>query len=134
MGILNSLISLAVIVGAGYVTITYISPKIEGKPSGTDDAKKIVEDIAGVVSGETPAVEDKPKKEKKGKGEWLSGDKTGKDNKKKKGGGGEESGGKSKGGEEEKSSKKEKAKKEMLYAYFNYGPEDYYMGDEYWDY
>mgnify|MGYP003578395337 CR=1 FL=1 len=125
MGILNSLISLAVIVGAGYVTITYIIPKIEGTSTsgGKDDAKKIVEDIAGVVSGETPAAEDKPKKEKKGKGEWLSGDKTGKDNRKKKGGGGEESK-KSKGGDEEEEKSSKKSKKEILYI----------IGDEYWDY
>ena len=107
MGILNSLISLAVVVGAGYITITYIIPKIEGT-SPKDDSSKIVEDIAGIVSGEPPAEteEEKPKKQKKpydpskgmaGKGESKK--------KKKKGG-------------------EEKAKKEILYI----------IGDEYWEY
>lgn len=118
MGILNSLISLAVIVGAGYVTITYIIPKIEGTSTssgGKDDAKKIVEDIAGVVSGETPAASESepevPKEETKKKKKPYDPSKgmAGKGESKKK---------KKKGGEEEK------AKKEILYI----------IGDEYWDY
>lgn len=122
MGILNSLISLAVIVTAGYITITYIIPKIEGTSTsgGKDDAKKIVEDIAGVVSGETPPASESepevPKEETKKKKKPYDPSKgmagKGESKKKKKKGSGEE-----------------KSKNEMLYAYFNYGETD-----SEWDY
>lgn len=108
MSLLTSLLNLTVVVAAGWFTIYYIIPKIEsgelGLPSGTgsgtkkDEEQQIPEDIAGAATAgdepEPPPPEDEEpapkeeksttKKQKKGKGEWLSGDKTGKDNRKKK--------------------------------------------------
>jgi|SRR5215207_4328434 len=77
MGLLSSILNLAIVVGAGWFTIYYLIPKIEsgelGLPAGQskdvpstvdDEPAQIEGDIAGAVTGEEepPPVEEKKKK------------------------------------------------------------------------
>ena len=133
MGILSSLISLAFVVGAGYITITYIIPKITGKEgsniggqvSGTegsaDEAGAVLENLKDAVGIPSEATDegDKPtKKPKKEKAPYdASKGMAGKGESKKKKSGSSSSKSKDEGDEK-------KAKKELMYI----------IGDGYWEY
>ena len=114
MGILSSLISLGVVVGLGYVTITYIIPKLGGGELASPSSDEtVISDIADIVN--PPSTTEEKKSSKSGASGKVKGGR--------KGGGGK--GGKSKSGAEESGSKKssKKAKEEFIYAYFNFGDE-----------
>jgi hypothetical protein len=108
MSLLSSILNLAVVVGAGWFTIYYVIPKIESgewniagiskkkeEPPVSDEPPAVENEIADAAAVEPPKEEKKKrgsgggkrgsgtKGEKKGKGEWLSSDKAGKDNRKK---------------------------------------------------
>lgn len=77
MGLLSSLLNLAIVVGAGWFTIYYLIPKLEGAPppsanegSGAE-TEQIPQDITDAVLGDEPgtteALPDEPPKEEKKK-------------------------------------------------------------------
>lgn len=108
MSLLSSILNLAFVVGAGWFVIYYLVPKFESGelgglsyPTGQGGAEGspleeqvIPSDITDAALGDEPGttegmVEEEAatptkKGKKKGKGEWLSSDKAGKDNRKKK--------------------------------------------------
>lgn len=114
MSLLSSILNFAFVVGAGWFVIYYLVPKFESGelglgglsyPTGQGGAEGspleeqvIPSDITDAALGDEPGTtegmveeeaapkteETKKGKQKKGKGEWLSSDKAGKDNRKQK--------------------------------------------------
>jgi hypothetical protein len=69
MGLLTSLIGLAAVLAAGWFTIYYLVPRLEGvttttttpataadvgKEPASDDITKVLEEITGAIKGEVP--------------------------------------------------------------------------------
>jgi hypothetical protein len=81
MGIFSSLLSFAIVIGAGYATIKYIVPYLQkemggtnigGQVSGTegsaDEAGAVLENLADAIEAPPPTTtEEKPKRERKKK-------------------------------------------------------------------
>lgn len=103
MGLIDSVLGLAFVVGAGWFVIYYLVPKFESgefnlgtvpkqkeeesaQTPAVADVTQVLEDIVAETEKAVGGGEEKKgtKKKKKEAGEWLSSDLAGKDNRKKK--------------------------------------------------